>query len=71
MSLESIPPFEEESEVLTMSEAAVSSALKKLNFLKASGPDGMPNWLLREYVELIAGPVTSVIDSSFAEQRGS
>ena len=39
VSLESIPPFEEESEVLIVSEAAVSSALKKLNPLKASGPD--------------------------------
>ena len=48
VSLESIPPFEEESEVLIVSEAAVSSALKKLNPLKASGPDSIPNWLLRE-----------------------
>lgn len=29
----------------------------------------MPNWLLREYPDIIAGPVTSVINSSFAEQR--
>ena len=48
---------------------AVLSALKKLNPHKASGPDGIPNWLMRGYAEILAPPVSSVLSSSFVEQR--
>ena len=41
----------------------------KLNPNKASGSDGIPNWLMREYAEILAPPVPSVLNSSFAEQR--
>ena len=41
----------------------------KLNPNKASGPDGIPNWLMREYAEILAPPVPSVLNNSFAEQR--
>ena len=41
----------------------------KLNPHKASGPDGIPNWLMRGYAEILAPPVSSVLNSSFAEQR--
>ena len=33
------------------------------------GPDEIPNWLLKEYAELLAFPVSKVINSSFKEQR--
>ena len=29
----------------------------------------MPSWLLREYADLLARPITSVLNSSFSEQR--
>ena len=44
--------------------------LSKLNpFLKSCGPDRIPNWLLREYADLIAFPVCRILNASFKEQR--
>ena len=67
--LKSVPPNSEDLSPLTLPEPAVLSALKKLNPQKVAGPDGVPNWLLKEYAEILARPVTSVLNSSFAEQR--
>ena len=47
--LESPPPFEEESDDFT-----AFLMLSKLNPSKASGPDDLPNWLLKEYAEFLA-----------------
>ena len=43
--------------------------LATLNPSKACGPDEIPNWLLKEYAELLAFPVSKIINSSFKEQR--
>ena len=67
--LESVPSNSEDLSPLTLPVPAVLSALKKLNPQKAAGPDGVPNWLLKEYAEILARPVTSVLNSSFAEKR--
>ena len=39
--------------MFNISETSMLSALKKLNFYKASGPDGIPNWLMREYAGIL------------------
>lgn len=36
---------------------------------KASGPDDTPNWLLREYADPLAYPVSKIISASFVEQH--
>lgn len=41
----------------------------KLNARKASGPDGISNWLLKEYAEILAAPVCNVANSSYAKQQ--
>ena len=43
--------------------------LATLNPSKTCGPDEIPNWLLKEYAELLAFPVSKIINSSFKEQR--
>ena len=43
--------------------------LATLNPSKACGPDEIPNWLLKEYAELLAFPVSKIINSSFKDQR--
>ena len=40
-----------------------------LNPSKACGPDEIPNWPLKEYAELLAVPVSKIINFSFKEQR--
>ena len=67
--LDSLPPFEADAVVPELTESNVYSALRDLKPRKASGPDGVPNWLLREYAEVLAQPVRSVLNSTFAEQK--
>ena len=47
---------------------AVLAALKQLNPRKAAGPHCVPNWLLQEYAEVLAEPVTEILNSSYKEQ---
>ena len=70
--LESLIPFHREDlSPLTLSEPAILSALKRFNPKKVGGPVGVPNWLLKEYEDILVGPVTAVLNSycSFAAQR--
>ena len=67
--LAATPSFESSLAVLTLSEVDVLSALSKLNPRKAAGPDGIPSRVLKEYADIIAQPVTSILNSSFAEQQ--
>ena len=43
--------------------------LASLNPSKTCEPDNIPNWLLKEYAELLAFPVSKIINASFEEQR--
>ena len=67
--LEAVAPYKDDPYVFTSSELAVLAALKQLNPGKAAGPDCVPNWLLREYAEVLAEPVTAILNSSYKEQR--
>ena len=52
-----------------VSELRIMKLLATLNPSKACGPDEIPNWLLKEHAELLAFPVSKIINSSFKEQR--
>ena len=67
--LESLPPFEPTDSVLQLNEREVYQALALLKPGKASGPDGVPNWFLKEYAEILALPVCALLNSSFADQQ--
>lgn len=64
-----VPTNEDDPFVFTLSEPAVLAALKQLNPRKAAGPDCIPNWLLREYAEVLVEPVTTILNSSYREQK--
>ena len=66
--LDSLPPIDENSEVLKLDEYSVYSALLTLNPRKASGPDEVPNWLLKEYFDFLAKPICNILNNSFDEQ---
>lgn len=43
-----------------------------MNFLnprKAPGPDGIPAWLLKENADILAAPVTDILNASYQEGR--
>ena len=64
----SLPPIDENSVVLKLHEYSVYSDLLRLNPRKASGPDEVPNCLLKEYSDFLAKPVCNNLNSSLDEQ---
>ena len=57
MPLSCLPPFENNSELLTVSPSEVCNSLLELNPRKAGGPDGINNWLLRDFADFLTSPV--------------
>lgn len=45
----------------------VNAKLVKINTNKAIGPDGIPNWILRDGASFLSGPVCAVFNSSMRE----
>ena len=66
--LTKLPVYEDSPELLEVSELRVMKLLASLNPSKACGPDDIPNWRLKEYAELLAFPVSKIINASFEEQ---
>ena len=66
--LEAVAPYKDDPYVFTLSEPVVLAALKQLNPRKAAGLVCVPNWLLHEYAEVLAEPVTAILNSSYKEQ---
>ena len=63
-------PLEDQSpKYLVVAEYDVYKRLSHLNAAKAGGPDGIPNWVLREYAECLAYPVSIILNASFKEQQ--
>ena len=66
--LERLPP-EDIPEILSVSEERVQRTLLKINPTKATGPDMIPNWLLKEYADILALPITEILNASYRQQR--
>ena len=63
-------PLEDQSpKYLVVTEYDVYKRLSHLNAAKAGGPDGIPNWILREYAEFLAYPVSIILNATFKEQQ--
>ena len=60
---------EDNGEVLKVSVVCVCHLLRNLNKYKYPSPGNIPNWLLTEYAELLADPITDILDTSFKEQK--
>lgn len=56
-----------EIETVAVSVDSVVKYLVSLNPTKATGPDKIPSWLLKENTDLVAPVVTDVLNSSFKE----
>ena len=50
-------------------EVTRESVFLKLNESKAHGPDNIPAWLLNENADILAEPITQIINTSFREGR--
>ena len=57
------------TDTLIVTEFCVLKKLIALNPAKASGPDGVPTWLLKENADLLAPVVTDILNRSYLEAR--
>lgn len=65
--LDSLPSPAIDSEIVKPSIFEVCLVLLALNPRKASGPDWLPSWLLREYADFLARPICDLLCYSFDE----
>ena len=66
--LERVPLKSDLPEILGVTKQHVQRALEVLNPRKACGPDRTPSWL-KEYCDLVAYPITEILNASYTEQR--
>jgi hypothetical protein len=52
---------------LQVSEFSVNKKLSTLNPTKATRPDGIPSWLLKDNADIFAVPVSNILNRSFLE----
>jgi hypothetical protein len=57
------------SSVLVTTESEVFIKLAGINSSKASGPDQIPGWLFKENANVLARPVSAILNSSYCENR--
>ena len=53
---------------ITSSES-VRAKLKSLNSGKAPGPDRIANWVLKEYADILAPPISVLLNVSYCKQK--
>ena len=58
-----------DSLIREMTELRIQSLLVKLSPSKACGPGKIPNWLLKEFADLIYFPVCKIINKFLKEQQ--
>ena len=61
--------LEDNPEVLEVSVHRVYNNLTHLKKYKAPGPDGLSNWVLKEYAEFLVQPVQNILNASYNEQK--
>ena len=61
-------PLEENPEFLEVSVQRVYNNLLHLDNHKAPGPDGLSNWVLKEYAEILVIPDQNILHASYSEQ---
>ena len=54
---------------LVVSGGSVRKKVSKLNSCKAKGPDNIRGWLLKEHADILAGPVSDILNYSYREGR--
>lgn len=54
---------------IIVTETSLGKKLRATSTSCASGPDDLLNWVLKEYSDILAAPITDVVNTSFAECR--
>ena len=62
-------PLEDNPVFLEVTPERAYRNLSHFNKHKAPGPDGLSNWCLKEYAELLYQPIADILNSSYKEQE--
>jgi hypothetical protein len=54
-------------EPIIVSETTVERILRAISVSKASGPDELPNWVLKSFSDILAPAITDIFNASFHE----
>jgi len=60
-------PVDNFPDTLTIYPDQVFRKLEAVNIRKAAGPDGIPNWLLRDFAAVLCGPLCAIFNQSLRE----
>ena len=57
----------DDDEPIYVTELSVARKLREICSARASRPDDLPNWALREYADILAAPIADILNTSFSE----
>ena len=57
----------DDDEPIEVTVTAVTQKLRQISITRASGPDNLPNWVLKEYAEILAPAITDILNHSFRD----
>ena len=52
---------------ISVNEQSVVKKLRAVKTSRAGGPDDLPNWMLREFADILAAPIADILNTSFSE----
>ena len=52
---------------IVVTEQSVARKLREVSTSRASGPDDIPNWVLKEYADILVVPIAVILNASFSE----
>ena len=58
-----------DDEPLSVTEATVARKLKEVSTSRAGKPDNLPNWVLKEYADILTPLIADILNTSFLECR--
>lgn len=70
-NLQERPPLAPNNQVLHLTRADVRKALLKVNPWRAAGPDNVPDWILRECTDQVAGALIDIFNTFLSTAVGS
>ena len=59
----------EDDEPIQVTVDSVAARLSKISASRAGGPDNLPNWVLKEFSDILGPASTEVLNQSFRETK--
>ena len=57
----------DDDQTISVNEHSVALKLREISCARDGGLDDLPNWVLREYADILAAPIAEILNTSFSE----